>query len=171
MKRLILICGPMGVGKTSAGRELQKRLPNCAFLDGDWCWDIRPFTVTEETRAMVLQNIHHLLNALLRCTAVESAVFCWVMQEKEIMDAVLAGLELKGVEVFRFALLASEAELAGRIRADIARGARTPDALERSLNYLPKFAATDAERVDTSGRSAPEVAEEIARRLERRGAI
>lgn len=36
MKRLILMCGPMDVGKTAAGRELQRLLPRCAFLDGDW---------------------------------------------------------------------------------------------------------------------------------------
>ena len=41
MKHLYLIGGPMGVGKTTVGRALQQRLPNCAFLDGDWCWDMK----------------------------------------------------------------------------------------------------------------------------------
>ena len=39
MKRLYLIGGPMGVGKTTVCRELQKRLDRSVFLDGDWCWD------------------------------------------------------------------------------------------------------------------------------------
>ncbi|MCI9578727.1 MAG: AAA family ATPase, partial [Oscillibacter sp.] len=49
MKRLYLIGGPMGVGKTAACRELQRRLNRSVFLDGDWCWDANPFRVTEET--------------------------------------------------------------------------------------------------------------------------
>ena len=43
MKRLILIGGPMGVGKTAVGRALRNQIPNSVFLDGDWCWDANPF--------------------------------------------------------------------------------------------------------------------------------
>ena len=52
MKRLYVIGGTMGVGKTTVCRRLARRLPNSAFLDGDWCWDMHPFQVTEETRRM-----------------------------------------------------------------------------------------------------------------------
>ncbi len=54
MKNFIVINGTMGVGKTATGKQLQKLLPNCVFLDGDWCWDASPFIVNEETKAMVL---------------------------------------------------------------------------------------------------------------------
>ena len=37
MKTLYFINGAMGVGKTAVSRALQKMLPDCAFLDGDWC--------------------------------------------------------------------------------------------------------------------------------------
>ena len=49
MKTLYLIGGTMGVGKTTISQQLKKDLPNCVFLDGDWCWDADPFQVTEET--------------------------------------------------------------------------------------------------------------------------
>ena len=71
MKKLYLIGGPMGVGKTAVGQALKRMLPNSVFLDGDWCWDANPFQVTEETKAMVMDNICHLLNNFLRCTAYE----------------------------------------------------------------------------------------------------
>lgn len=77
MKTLYLIGGTMGVGKTSACRALQQLLPNSVFLDGDWCWNIHPFQVTEETKALVLDNICYLLNRFLRCSLVESVIFCW----------------------------------------------------------------------------------------------
>jgi broad-specificity NMP kinase len=50
MKNLIFINGTMGVGKTTTSLELKKILPKCVFLDGDWCWDMSPFIVTEETK-------------------------------------------------------------------------------------------------------------------------
>ena len=40
----------MGVGKTTAGQLLKMRLDNCVFLDGDWCWDMKPFQVTPENK-------------------------------------------------------------------------------------------------------------------------
>ena len=45
MKTLYLIGGPMGVGKTTAGRLLRDRLPHSVFLDGDWCWDMMVLAV------------------------------------------------------------------------------------------------------------------------------
>lgn len=68
MKRLYLIGGTMGVGKTTVCQQLKKELPNSVFLDGDWCWDADPFQVTEETKTMVLQNICYLLNSFIHCT-------------------------------------------------------------------------------------------------------
>ena len=57
----------MGVGKTTTCRILRDRLDKCVFLDGDWCWDMHPFVVNAETKAMVLDNICHLLNNFLQC--------------------------------------------------------------------------------------------------------
>lgn len=65
MKVLYLIGGTMGVGKTTVCRELNARLPNSVFLDGDWCWCMDPFRVNDETKAMVMDNICHLLNNFL----------------------------------------------------------------------------------------------------------
>jgi len=53
MKKLYLIGGTMGVGKTTACRILRTKLSRTVFLDGDWCWYSHPFVVTEETKRMV----------------------------------------------------------------------------------------------------------------------
>ena len=53
LKRLILINGTMGAGKTAVCRELERELAPCAFLDGDWCWEMHPFQVTDETKRIV----------------------------------------------------------------------------------------------------------------------
>ena len=84
MKRLYMIGGPMGVGKTAACRQLQQLLDRSVFLDGDWCWDAHPFQATEETQEMVLENISFLLDNFLRCSAYDHVIFCWVLHRREI---------------------------------------------------------------------------------------
>ena len=91
-KRLILVNGPMGVGKTAVCRQLVRLCAPAAFLDGDWCWMLEPFTVTAETKELVLSNIAHMLESYGRCTACRTVVFCWVMQTPDIVQQVLGRL-------------------------------------------------------------------------------
>ena len=159
MKRLWLIGGPMGVGKSSAGRLLRDRLPRSVYLDGDWCWDARPFVVTEETKAMVLQNIRFLLENFLRCSEYENVVLTWVMHRQEILDELTR--KLPDCETIAVSLLCAEAELRRRLERDIAAGLREPDVLERAAAYLPLYAALRSFKLDTTCLSPEETAEAI----------
>ncbi len=94
MKKLFLIGGTMGVGKTTVGQCLKYKLPNSVFLDGDWCWDADPFLVTVETKEMVIENICALLNNFLKCSVYDNIIFCWVMHEQCIIDAIISRLGL-----------------------------------------------------------------------------
>ena len=64
MKNIYIIGGTMGVGKTTICQKLKLKLANSVFLDGDWCWDMNPFQVTEETKKMVIDNICYQLDNL-----------------------------------------------------------------------------------------------------------
>lgn len=161
MKSLYLIGGTMGVGKTAVCQQLKKDLPDCVFLDGDWCWDASPFQVTDETKAMVLGNIRYLLNSFLRCTAYENVVFCWVMDRQEIWDAILSGLDTADCRVVRCALTAGEESLRRRLERDIARGIRTADIVERSIERLPLYRRLDVPCLDTDGKRVAEIAAEL----------
>lgn len=159
MKRLWLIGGPMGVGKSTAGRLLQVRLPRCVYLDGDWCWDARPFVVTEETKAMVLRNIRFLLTGFLSCSEYENVVFTWVMHEQSIIDTLTEGLpdcELRAVS-----LVCPAKELERRLALDIAAGLREPDVMARALAYLPLYEALSTRKLNTGALSPEETAERI----------
>ncbi len=57
-KKLFIVNGAMGVGKTTTCKELSKKLQNSVWLDGDWCWMIDPFVVNEENKRMVINNIN-----------------------------------------------------------------------------------------------------------------
>lgn len=164
MKTLYLIGGTMGVGKTAVSRQLERILPNSVFLDGDWCWDADPFQVTDETKAMVLDNICYLLNNYLRCSAYENVLFCWVMHEQAIIDTILARLDTSGCAIECISLTVSEDELRARLMRDIERGTRTPDILARSAARLPLYASLNTVKIDTSGKTAADVARKIAAR-------
>ena len=166
MKRLIFVNGTMGAGKTATCRELKKLLPPCAFLDGDWCWDMEPFQVTEETKAMVQENIAFLLGQFLRCSAYENVIFCWVMHQEAIIQELLSRLETRGVQVRVFTLLPSPAALEAHIQKDVAAGLRVPADYQRSLERLPLYQAMDTEKILTDGLTPAQAARAIAKKLE-----
>jgi len=47
LKKLVIINGTMGVGKSTICKELSKRLENSVWLDGDWCWMMNPLICSE----------------------------------------------------------------------------------------------------------------------------
>lgn len=162
MKRLYMIGGTMGVGKTAVCRELKTQLDNTVFLDGDWCWDSDPFQVTEETKTMVLQNISFLLNQFLHCSAYDNVLFCWVMHEQSIIDTILERLDIKGCEVKAVSLLCSEDTLRERLRKDISEGKRLPDVVDKSVSRIPLYRQLNTIKVETDGKTSREIADEIA---------
>ena len=164
MKRLILVGGPMGVGKSAVCRELLELLQPGVYLDGDWCWNMRPFSVTKETRAMVLDNIHAMLGRFLRCRELDYVIFSWVLHRQEIIDAVLEPLPLEETAVKCFSLLAAPEQLRLRLEADIAAGLRPmDDVVERSLSYLPLYRGVDTVKLDTTALSPRQTAEQLCR--------
>ena len=162
MKKLFIIGGTMGIGKSTVSQILKRKLPNSVFLDGDWCWDSSPFQVTAETKEMVIKNICAVLNNFLKCSAYENIIFCWVMHEQSIIDAIISGLDTANCRVLTVSLLCSEQELTQRLQKDVAAGIRTPDVIERSVQRIPLYQNLDTIKVNTSGKNAAEVAQEIA---------
>ena len=158
MKTLYLIGGTMGVGKSTVAQRLRDALPAAVMLDGDWCWSADPFIVTDETRTMVLDNICHVLGNFLRCSAYENVVFCWVMHEQAIIDAIRANLPLAetGCRVVNISLTCSEAALRERLERDVSAGKRT-----RSVARLPLYPTLDSMLIDTTALTPEEVAERI----------
>lgn len=163
MKNLYMIGGPMGVGKTTVCQLLKKRLPKAVFLDGDWCWDADPFVVTEETRAMVEDNICHVLNSFIRCTEYENVIFCWVMHRQEIIDGILDRLDTSKCRVRTVSLVCGEGALRERLGRDIERGLREADVIERSVQRLPLYEELDTIKLDVSELTAFEAAGKLAR--------
>lgn len=161
MKRLFMIGGPMGVGKTTACRILKRGLDKCAFLDGDWCWDMHPFEVTPETKRVVMDNICFVLNRFARSAAFDNIIFCWVMHQQAIIDEILARLDAPDLRVQAFSLVCGEAALYARLRRDIDAGLRSPEVIQRSIDYLALYGALQTIKIDVTGRTPEQIASEI----------
>jgi len=161
MKRLIVINGTMGVGKTATCKELNKRLNNSVWLDGDWCWMMDPFIVNEENKKMVKENIVFLLNNFMNNSNIENIIFNWVIHDESIMEEILLGLKNIGYDLEKITLICSKSALKARISKDIDEDKRDISCLERSLNYLDLYKDMNTEKFDTSEKNVDEVVDEI----------
>ena len=161
MKKLILVGGAMGVGKTAVCRRLHQMLAPSVWLDGDWCWNLNPFEVTEETKAMVMDNITHLLRNFLKCSQTEYVIFSWVMHRQEIIDELLSRLTGTAFTLYSYSLVCSEEALVERLQKDIHRGLRHPDVLERSRKRLPLYQSLDTRKLDVRKRTPEDAAAQI----------
>lgn len=140
----------MGAGKTTTCQILKQKLINSVFLDGDWCWDMHPFQVTEETKQMVIENICFLLNNFIRCSAYENIIFCWVMHQQSIIDDILSRLDTINCKVHSISLICSEHALRTRLGKDVAAGIRTEDVIHRSIERIPLYEKLNTCKVDVS---------------------
>ena len=151
----------MGVGKTTVCHQLKQDLPNSVFLDGDWCWDASPFQITDETKAMVMNNICYLLNNFLHCSAYENVIFCWVMHQQSIIDSIVEKLDTQSCDVKCISLIVDEANLRKRLSMDVERGIRSEDVIERSIARIPMYQALNTIKIDTNAKTVAVIANEI----------
>lgn len=161
MKTLILIGGTMGVGKTATSQVLKKSLKASVFLDGDWCWDMHPFVVNENTKAMVMDNIIYMLNNFIRNDDIEYIIFCWVMHQQDIIDEIIAKVDLNYCRVYPISLVCSRETLIRHLEKDIQLGVRSQDVIERSLERLNMYRYLKTYQIDTSNLTIEETVESI----------
>lgn len=167
MKNLIFINGTMGSGKTAVSQKLKILLNKSIFLDGDWCWDMDPFTINVETKEMVLENITFLLNNFLKCSEYENVIFYWVMYEESIIKNILKRLELNNYKLYKFSLICSKEELKKRVMKDVENGIRDESVLERSYIKMDAYKVMDTIKINTDKISAEEIATQIEKLMKK----
>jgi len=169
MKKLIIINGTMGAGKSAVCRELNKTLDNSVWLDGDWCWMMNPLVVNEENRKMVEDNIIFLLRSFLANSSFEYVVFDWVMDYENMFERILQGLQGFDFNLYKMTLTCSEDCLRARIRGDVELNLRSGDAIEKSVEKLQRYDDMDTKKIDTTEMSVEEVVTEVRKVLSELG--
>lgn len=160
-KKLIIINGTMGVGKTTISRSLKEFLKNSFWLDGDSCWDMNPFVVNDENKKMVIENITFVLNNFIKNTMSDYIIFNWVIQTDDIMKQILDNLKLEEVEVYKITLMCSKEQLETRIAKDITCGLRDVESLERSIKNLGLYDRMDTIKINTDHKAVEMIVKEI----------
>lgn len=158
MKRLIIVSGAMGVGKTSTCAALYKMAPRTAWLDGDWCWLMNPWDMCEENKRMAMSNIIWILRSFLLNTTIDNVVFSWVLHRKEIIEELLSGLDGLEYALSAFVLTCSPDNLEVRMTGD----GRNRQQLEDSLDRMPLYSAIGWPLVNTDGIDCVTAAQRIA---------
>jgi adenylate kinase family enzyme len=159
MKKLIIVNGTMGVGKTTVCRELYEKLDKSIWLDGDWCWMMNPFMVTEENKKMVENNIIYMLRSFLCNSSFDYVVFNWVIHQEFIFDILLDRLKDLEFRLYKISLVCSEEALRERILKD---PSRDESKIDMSLERLQEYYKMDTIKIDTSDIRAVEAANRIA---------
>ena len=158
--KVIVINGPMGVGKTTVGRLIADKHPGTAFIDGDWCMDIHPFVGNRETKAMAVDNILHMIGNYLKCSACGMVVLVWLMDDPRVLREITDGIAALGAEARNVTLVCGREQLISRWKQDRDCEWRTDEWLEVSLRSLPYFASLE-NAVDTGDLTPEQVAEMI----------
>ena len=161
--KVIVLNGPMGVGKTTVGKYIADQNPGTAFIDGDWCMDIHPFIGSRETKAMAVDNILHMIRNYQQCSVCSMVVLVWLMDDSWVIQRITEGLSAMQAEVRNVTLVCDRENLARRWENDRGCEWRTDEWLNVSLKSLRRFASMD-NAIDTSGLAVSQIAELIMRR-------
>ena len=159
--KVIILNGPMGVGKTTVGKRIAETHPGTAFIDGDWCMDLHPFVGNRETRTMAADNILHMIGNYRKCPLCKMVVLVWLMDDPRVLEVIKDGIAAMDLDVQSVTLICDREELMRRWQNDHECEWRTPEWLEISLKSLPFFAAMD-NPVNTGGLTADQIAQVIA---------
>ncbi len=143
MKKLILIVGPNGVGKSTTAREFFQSNSKCAYVDSDWCRVKNPFSFTESDQKLVANNIFCLLRNYLACEDVEKVIFTYAFHgvRKNIFDIIIARLQDEGIEVeLKIIILkCSYDENMNRARADKRDEARIQYGMKNTFDFYDQY--------------------------------
>lgn len=159
MKHVYLIGGPMGIGKSTICNQLNQDLDHSVFLDGNWCWNMDPFIVNQDTKNMVLDNITHCLNNFIHTPGIENIIFCWVMHKQDIIDQIIQKLDTEGVDIHLISLICEKEELIKRMLID----RRDNQTIRKSLQYLELYKDLDTQKIDVTTLDVQKTIDKIKR--------
>ena len=149
----------MGIGKSTICNQLNQDLDHSVFLDGDWCWNMDPFIVNQDTKNVVLDNITHCLNNFIHTPGIENIIFCWVMHKQDIIDQIIQKLDTEGVDIHLISLICEEEELIKRMLID----RRDNQTIRKSLQYLELYKDLDTQKIDVTTLDVQKTIDKIKR--------
>ncbi len=157
-KKLIMVTGPAGIGKTTACKEIFKRINGCAWLDGDWCWMVNPYPgKTTEQKKYVERAFGYIINGYFHDANTKIIMFSWIMHCDSMFDLIADQIADKDYELIKIALVCSDENMyIERMRKD----GRSEVQIKEADN-IKLFYQLNANFIDVANLSVDETAERI----------
>lgn len=146
IKKLIIVNGTMGAGKSTICEKLLTEIDHSVWLDGDWCWMMNPWDFSEENKSMVIDNITYILNNYLSNSKIENIIFSWVINKIEILDLILDKLPNDTFKLIMFTITCSESILVDRLKL---RG-NDEDVIRSSLSRLTDYDVMNTVKINSN---------------------
>ncbi|MDP4092860.1 MAG: AAA family ATPase [Bacillota bacterium] len=157
MKKLIIVNGTMGIGKSTVCKELYLQLNRSVWLDGDWCWLMNPWDFNDQNKKMVIDNITYILSNYINNPNFDYIVFSWVIHTEEIFKLILDKLKGLEFESYKISLICSEDELKRRM----INGGRSYDSIPQSIARLKMYNELSTYKLDTTYKTVQQSVNEI----------
>lgn len=174
MKKVILLSGPYGVGKTTLANNLVNSLNNTVMFDGEWAWfQGNNWNFTKENKNMALENICFVLSNFLKNDGFEVIVFSWVLHRQEDHNLIIDALKKTEIEfeLFDISIIADVSTLQSRLEERISTKAtefnasygkeQIEKALKGSLNKLQQIMKLDNIKLNVSNMNKEKVLDEV----------
>ena len=160
MKKLILLSGSPCVGKTTVGKYLFEHYDNSAYLDGDWCWCVNPFSVKDKRLRNGDKSMSFVLSNYLTSGFDYVFFFFFLLTDNKIRKHILKDITATDYEVIGFTLTCSEETL-------IKRHSKRGDQGNTNFHWLhlPPY-PTDIV-INTDNKPVQRIAQELNRYIKR----
>ena len=160
MNKLILLSGSPCVGKTTVGQYLFGQYENSAYLDGDWCWCVNPFSVKDRRLRNGDKSMSFVLSNYLNSEFEYVFFTSVVLTDPTIRENILKDIATTDYEVIGFTLTCSEETL-------VKRHDQRGDKGETNFHWLhlPPY-PTDIV-IHTDGMTVRVIAQEIKRYIDK----
>ena len=162
MKKIVILIGANGVGKSTAAEAFMQQEEKCAYIDSDACRAMNPFPLTPATKKTVIENIYCLFRNYLLCVDIETIVFPYGFhgERREIFDIVMKRLAEEGI-IFEMITIVLKCSLEENIKRALADG-RDQERIERGIqNTFHFYDDFNGHSIDTTNLSPNEVVEQI----------
>lgn len=163
---IIVINGPLGIGKTETSWELLYMFDKAVMLDGDYLGAVQPFEIYDAERIAYLYETIRLVAGHHYAHGYCNLVINYVFEVPESLANLRQRLEELDTDIHTFRLTCSEEEIERRVKKRSSNLESLAWELER-FRQLTRIQDTNAQQgdlgkvIDTTKLSARQVAKQI----------
>jgi hypothetical protein len=153
LARLVLLGGPPGVGKTTALKALEDRIPGMALLDADDVWRVSSGLAIPPERQAAIVHVVSVMRGHFEAGC-DIGLLSWVFARSELYQPVIDAMEDLVDAVQMLYLIAQPETIAARLTKR-----REPGKIEYAMSRLALIESLPFQMLDTTDLTPTQVAD------------